>query len=59
MLTKRTLFNVELFAAIIHPFMKTARAQGFALGRSFAPQFTKLSQIRRAISFVHGRTLHN
>ncbi len=38
---KATLFDVELFFAIVHPLVKTARTQGFALGGLFAPQFAE------------------
>ena len=56
---KATLFDVELFFAIVHPLVKSARAQGFALGGLFAPQFAKFSQIGRAVGVGHTPTLYN
>ena len=54
---KATLFDVELFFAIVHPLVKSARAQGFALGGLFALQFAKFSQIGRAVGVGHTLTL--
>ncbi len=56
---KATLFDVELFFAIVHPLVKSARAQGFALGGLFASQFAKFSQIGRAVGVGHTLTLYN
>ena len=56
---KATLFDIELLFAVVHPLVKTARAQGFALGGLFAPQFAKFSQIGRAVGVGHTLTLYN
>ena len=56
---KATLFDIELLFAVVHPLVKAARAQGFALGGLFAPQFAKFSQIGRAVGVGHTPTLYN
>ena len=56
---KATLFDFELFFAIVNPLVKSARAQGFALGGLFAPQFAKFSQIGRVVGVGHTLTLYN
>ena len=40
---KATLFDIELLFAVVHPLVKTARAQCFALGGLFAPQFAEFA----------------
>ena len=54
-----TLFYIKLLSLIINPFVKPARAQCFALCRSFTRTLTELSNICGALGVIHGRTLHD
>ena len=53
-----TLFYIELFFAIVRPFVKAAGAERFAAGVLFAAEPAEFSQIGGWCRVSHGLTLH-